>query len=500
MRRASAPLLCLQHTFQPTTAPVPDEARDRKHTQVNSKHFRPEAGAHRDKRAHGGPAHGGRRRSGADAHPGKRSRTAPAHRTAPTRRGKQAPSVPARSDGPCPVMNACGGCAWLNLPYRKQLARKQAAMAELFAPLLNAFAGDVAVDPIRGMGGTCEDGKLPAPRAFRYKAATPFAPGPDGGVACGFFARGTHDIVAVPACVVEAPGAREILNGVAAAAQELGIPAYNEDTHQGILRYAVLRLGWKTDEGVLTLVTGKRDVPQIEALAERVQQLDPRITTVAQNINPRVTNAILGGETRILRGPQHMTDELLGCTFCISPTAFYQTNPQQTELLYQLAIDGMALRDGDVLMDAYCGSGTIGLCAAAGAREAGRAIKLLGVERNPAGIADARRNAKLNGLDDTAEFIARDATAYMRDAAARGERVDVLSIDPPRAGSTPEFLDAAIALAPRRIVYVSCNPETQVRDLEQLLSNGYGLESITPVDMFPHTTHVETVAVLERRG
>nr|WP_195419285.1 23S rRNA (uracil(1939)-C(5))-methyltransferase RlmD [Collinsella sp. D33t1_170424_A12] len=403
-------------------------------------------------------------------------------------------------DGPCPVMRACGGCAWLNLPYRKQLARKQAAMEELFAPLLSAHAPKLALDPIQGMGGTCDDGKLPAPRAFRHKAATPFAPTVDGGVSCGFFARGTHDIVAVPSCAVEAPGARAILNGVAAAAQDLGISAYNEDTHQGLLRYAVLRLGWRSAEGVLTLVTSRRDVPHLDELAERAQQIDPRITVVAQNVNPRVTNAILGGETRILRGPDHMADSLLGCTFCISPTAFYQTNPEQTEVLYQLAIDGMDLRAGDVLMDAYCGSGTIGLCAAAAMRERGRDIRLLGVERNPAGIADARRNAELNGLSNAAEFLTRDATDYMLEAAARGERVDVLSIDPPRAGSTPEFLGAAAALAPRRIVYVSCNPETQARDLEQLLSTGYELLRLTPVDMFPHTEHVETVAVLERQG
>lgn len=390
-----------------------------------------------------------------------------------------------RQGGPCPIMRSCGGCAWLGLPYRKQLARKQAAMEELF--------GSSAVEPILGMAS-----EGPSPRGFRYKAATPFAPGPQGEVRSGFFARGTHDIVPVDECVVEALGARRILNEAARAAEACGIPAYNEDNQRGLLRYAVLRLGWRTDEGVLTIVTSQRDLPQADAFLEHLRAISPRVTTIAQNINPRVTNAILGTETRILAGPPRMRDELLGCTFEISPTAFYQTNPQQTEVLYQSAIEGMGLRAGDVLLDAYCGSGTIGLCAARAMREAGAPIKLLGVERNAAGIEDAARNAALNGLTEGARFIAQDATAYLLDAAAHGERVDVLALDPPRAGSTPEFLAAACAMAPRRIVYISCNPITQARDLE-LLDHDYELLRLTPVDMFPHTEHVETVAVLELR-
>lgn len=405
-----------------------------------------------------------------------------------------------QSDGPCPLMRACGGCEWLGLPYRKQLARKQAAMQELFGPMLASPYSDVReLEPIFGMGGRAGDGKIASPRAFRYKAATPFAPGENGEVRCGFFARGTHHIVEVPQCIVEAPGAREVLNGVARIAQELGISAYDEDSHQGVLRYAVLRLGWKTNQGVLTLVTSRRDVAQLDQLARRAMELDPRVTCVAQNINPRVTNAILGGETRVIAGADHMHDKLLGCTFEISPTAFYQTNPQQTELLYQLAIDGMALKANEVLMDAYCGSGTIGLCAAADARERGIAISLVGVERNAAGIADARANARLNGLEDSCEFVAKDATEFMLASASEGRRVDVLSIDPPRAGSTPEFLDAACAMAPRRITYISCNPQTQERDLWHLLRCGYRLERLALVDMFPHTTHVETVAVLRHK-
>ena len=396
-------------------------------------------------------------------------------------------------DGPCPVMRECGGCEWLGLPYRKQLARKQAAMEELFGELLEPNV----IQPIVPMVGTEESPK--SPRAFRYKAATPFAPGPNGRVRCGFFARGTHDIVFCPECAVEAPGARHILNEVSHIATRLHIPAYDENRGRGLLRYAVLRMGWRTNEAMLTLVTRERHVPRLHELADALREVDPRLVTIAQNINPRPGNAILGGETRILFGPPRMRDKLLGCTFEISPTSFYQTNPAQTETLYQLAIDGMDLQQGDVLLDAYCGSGTIGLCAADAARTAGVDIMLLGVERNPEGIRDARRNAQLNGLEDVATFIAQDATEYLQRAAADSVRVDVLALDPPRAGSTPEFLAAACAMGPRRIVYISCNPATQARDLGILAQQGYRTLRLTPVDMFPHTTHVETVAVLERR-
>lgn len=419
-----------------------------------------------------------------------------------SKRSHKDPASPARKavdpKSPCSIMKACGGCTALNRPYKKQLAAKQAAMEELFAALCERE--DITVDPIRGTGVTLGDpGKYPSPRGFRHKAATPFAPGKEGAVRCGFFERGSHRIVAVPECPVEAPGARQILNGIAREAERLHIPAFNEDKHLGLLRYAVVRCGWRTDQVMVTLVTAQRDLPHAQEFFEAVAALDSHIVTVAQNINGRPGNAILGEETRIVYGAECMRDQLLGCEFDISPTAFYQTNPQQTELLYQLAIDGMDLHQGDVLMDAYCGSGTIGLCAAKDAQNKGIGIMLLGVERNPAGIADARRNAELNGLTRSAWFMADDATDYILDAADNNERVDVLSIDPPRAGSTPEFLEAACALKPRRITYISCNPVTQERDLHQLLDGGYRLLKITPVDMFPHTDHTETVAVLERR-
>ena len=255
-------------------------------------------------------------------------------------------------------MRACGGCEWLNLPYRKQLTRKQRAMEELFGPLIAELDLDCSVEPVRGMGANAGDtGKIASPRGFRHKAASPFAPTGKNHIASGFFARGTHRIVGVPDCCVEAPGARAILNSVARAAEACHIPAYEEDQRRGLLRYAIVRMGYHTDEVMLTIVTRERRMPHYRQFITALQNIDERITTVAQNINPKMTNAILGGESHILAGRARMRDRLLSCTFEISPTAFYQTNPEQTEVLYQLAIDGMDLKPGDVLLDAYCGSG-----------------------------------------------------------------------------------------------------------------------------------------------
>ncbi len=435
-------------------------------------------------------------------------------------------------------------CPAIGMPYIKQLRAKHRAMEELFAPPIERFGWDARIAPVEGMGGTSDaQGRLPAPRGFRHKASTPFAPTAAGGVASGFFARGTHRIVPCERCAIETPGAREILNGITRIADELGIPAYDEDARRGILRYAQVRLGWKRPEAMVTIVAARADVPHLDELARRVMALDGRIRCVALNVNGRPGNAILGPRTQVVSGAPCMRDELLNCVFEISPTAFYQTNPAQTEVLYRLAIEGAAARADDVVLDTYCGSGTIGLALARAAADAGSPVRLIGVERNPAGVADARRNAGLNGIGLAGEaggaasdrgadqrsseasptpagdsaavhaspaalidaiapgqaaFVAQDATDFMRRAAREGAHVDVLVMDPPRAGSTLEFLDAASALAPRRIVYISCNPATQARDLEQLGRAGWRLVSLVPVDMFPHTEHVETVAVLTR--
>ncbi|HIY50653.1 MAG TPA: 23S rRNA (uracil(1939)-C(5))-methyltransferase RlmD [Candidatus Olsenella avicola] len=381
----------------------------------------------------------------------------------------------------CQIARDCGGCEWLAVPYPIQLRRKQEQVEELLGAM--AREDDAALEPIRGMD---------EPVRYRHKAATPFAHGPRGRVRCGFYAAGTHRIVPCETCLVEDERARRILNSVARVAERLHIPPYDEDRGVGVLRHAVVRCGWKTEDVLLVLVTRVDELRDPGRLVSELRAACPEVTSIVQNVNDRRTNAILGRRCRTLFGPGVMHDQLLGCTFEIGPTSFYQTNPEQTEVLYQLALEGVA--GSARVLDAYCGTGTIGICAARESEDA----RVTGVEQVEGAVACARRNAEANGVQDRCRFVAADATEWMAREGAR-ERFDAVVMDPPRAGSTPEFLAGVAALAPERVAYVSCNVVTQARDLELLRKRGYRLEHVTPVDMFPHTRHVESVVTLRRR-
>ena len=385
----------------------------------------------------------------------------------------------------CPIAKNCGGCEWLAVPYPIQLERKHAAVTELLGDM--AAADGVGIEPVRGMG---------EPLAYRHKAATPFAPRGKGGkkVACGFYAKGTHRIVRCEACLVETPEARPRFETLAKAAGELGVPAYNEDTCRGSLRHAILRTAWRTKDAMLTIVANGERLAHEEELVRILREAEPRLTTIVLNTNKKRTNAMLGSTNRTLFGPGTMRDKLLDCTFEIGPTSFYQTNPEQTEVLYQAAIDRAAIGDGMRVLDAYCGCGTIGICAASDVAGA----EIIGVEKGREAVSRARTNARMNGVDNRCSFVAADATEWILKAARAGEHIDVAIMDPPRAGSTPEFLAAVARLSPARVVYVSCNPETQARDIALLRECGYRLERVIPVDMFPHTKHVECVALLSK--
>lgn len=399
----------------------------------------------------------------------------------------------------CSIARSCGGCEWLSVPYPIQLKRKQAQVEELLAPLANI--NNVTIEPIRGMD---------EPLAYRHKAATPFAPGKGRTVRSGFYASGTHKIIASKECLVEDGRARAILNDVAYLASQFNIHAYQEDRGKGALRHGVVRCGYATDDIMLVLVVNGQHLPHEQEFIAALRKAHPELTSIFLNVNQKRTNAILGRETRLLWGSTSMSDKLLDCTFEIGPTSFYQTNPQQTEVLYQLAIDGALAgskladseQTGDAqasnlrVLDAYCGTGTIGLCLAHAAEAQGINLSLTGVDQVENNIQMARRNARNNKLE--AEFICDDATRYMQALAKDGQNFDVIILDPPRAGSTPTFLKATAQLAQKKIVYVSCNVVTQARDLKVLLDSGFAIERVTPVDMFPHTKHVESVVVLSR--
>ena len=256
----------------------------------------------------------------------------------------------------------------------------------------------------------------------------------------------------------------------------------------------LVRRGKTSGQVLVVLVTAQENLPGSRNFVKALREKAPWVTSVVQNCNPRRTSAVLGSDVRTLYGPGKITDTLCGLQFAISPRSFYQVNPEQTEVLYAKAIEFAALTGKETVIDAYCGIGTIGLCAA------GRAKQVIGVERNPDAVRNACANAAANKINN-ARFICADATDWMRAAAQPNSGLphpDVVFLDPPREGSPPACIDAVAAMKPKRVVYVSCNPETLARDLTHLTRRGWKALKIQPVDMFPHTEHVETVVLLSK--
>ena len=326
---------------------------------------------------------------------------------------------------------------------------------------------------------------------------------PQRDILCGMYAAGTHRIIDTGECLIENAQAKQVIRMVRSLMLKFGIPPYDEDRGTGFMRHAVVRVGHTTGEVLVTLVTNGQQFPGAKSFCRELVRRCPFITTVVQNINERQTNVVLGQREQVLYGPGFILDKLCGLSFRISSQSFYQVNSVQTEVLYRQAIELAGFTGAEHAIDAYCGTGTIGLVAASMG-----AAQVTGVDCVESSIRDSRQNARHNGVDN-ARFAVADAGAFMRDMAAQAAaagragadeegRPLVLLMDPPRAGSTEEFLRAAVQLAPERIVYISCNPETQVRDLGFLKQFGYGVRTVQPVDMFPHTDHIETIALIER--
>mgnify|MGYP004605149983 FL=1 len=429
------------------------------------------------------------------------------------------------SDSPCPVDARCGGCKNLCVPYTKQLIDKQLRIERLFAPI----APDGTISLIKGMKD---------PYHYRNKVISPFAPGKKlpprgqdrkaidprnrkaadvrgakGGkgkrpqaryeILTGMYAAGSHELVPTDKCLIENETAKKVVLAVRDIMRKHDVAPYREDTGTGFMRHVVVRVGHTSGEVLVTLVTNSDDFPSSKSFCRELIRLCPAVTTVVQNVNERQTNVILGDKERVLYGPGFILDELCGLSFRISSKSFYQVNATQTEVLYRAAMDLAGFDGTQVAIDAYCGTGTIGLVAAKSG-----AARVIGVDSVESAIRDARTNARHNGVEN-AEFVAGDATDFMCELAKEGvlgasEQEEgaqagglVVLMDPPRAGSTEEFLRAAAALAPKRIVYISCNPETQARDVEFLDSIGYAVVAVQPVDMFPHTDHIECIVALE---
>ena len=373
----------------------------------------------------------------------------------------------------------CGGCPLLELPYVDQLKQKE----EKVRALLGRYG---PVHPIRGME---------TPYHYRNKVISTFAAGQGGKLVSGIYAAGTHKVLPVERCLLEDEVLDTVLEAVRAAAAACRYQPFREDQGTGLLRHCLLRRGAATGQVMVVLVTAQPILPGaknfVRALLAEAEKRQVPVTTIVQNYNPRRTSVVLGEQEKVLYGKGFILDELCGKTYALSPRSFYQVNPVQTAVLYGLAVEAAQLTGREVVLDAYCGIGTIGLTAA------DRAKQVVGVELNRDAVRDAIGNAKHNGVKN-ARFFAADATAWICEAAAAGERADVIFMDPPREGSTPQFIESVVRMAPRRVVYVSCNPETMARDLALLTKKGYRAEGFTPVDMFPNSEHIETVCLLSK--
>ena len=382
-------------------------------------------------------------------------------------------------NGGCPVYKKCGGCQLQNLSYPEQLRFKQAKVIRL----LKGFG---KVQPIIGMD---------KPYHYRNKVQAAFFTNRQGRIISGVYQSGTHHIVGVDSCQIEDELSDKIIVAVRKLLPSFRLTTYNEDTGKGFLRHVLVKRGFATNEVMLVLVTGTAVFPSRNNFVKEITKQFPQIKTVVQNVNPYRTNLVLGDKQTVLYGKGTIEDVLCGCRFRISPKSFYQINPVQTEILYNKAMEFADMSGSETVLDAYCGIGTIGIVAAK--RGAGQVI---GVELNGDAVRDARANAKANALDNI-RFFKGDAGEFMQAVAAEKEQLDVVLMDPPRAGSSEQFLDALIRLSPKTVVYVSCNPETLARDLQYLRQKSrYKVQKIQPVDMFPHTAHVECVVLLSAIG
>ena len=376
----------------------------------------------------------------------------------------------------CPVAAKCGGCQLTRLSYAEQLQWKQQRVAEL----LDGICED---RPILGMDD---------PFHYRNKVHAVLSVDKAGKPISGVYAMGTHRVVSVRHCLIEDRRADRIIQTIVAMLPAYKLRIYNEYTHRGFLRHILIRTGHVTGQIMVVLVATSLEFPGKKAFVQELIQRHPEITTVVLNCNQRETSMVLGTKEITLYGEGYMEDELCGKRFRISPQSFYQVNAKQCEVLYRTAIDAAQLTGAETLLDAYCGTGTIGLCASDGCKQ------LIGVELNADAIRDAKENARRNGVEN-ARFLCDDAGRFMQKLAKDGNAPDVVMMDPPRAGSDQKFLQSLLMLKPKRVVYVSCNPETLARDLRVLVDGGYRAEWATPVDMFPGTEHVETVVLLSHK-
>ena len=406
---------------------------------------------------------------------GKTKVTAGKENRVPVGQGREKTAVKKKS-GLCPVADKCGGCSWINKPYVEQLKNKEKQLKELLAPFCKV------------------EGVIPMehPEHYRNKVHAVFGENRYHDAISGIYEQKSHRIVPVDSCLIENAKADEIIVSLRGLLKSFHIRPYNEDTGYGLLRHVLIRTGHVTGQIMVVLVLASPILPSKNNFVKALLKLHPEITTVVINVNNRNTSMVLGDKEHVIYGKGYIEDELCGKRFRISPKSFYQVNPVQTEILYGKALEYAGLTGKETVVDAYCGTGTIGMIAS------DKAAKVIGVELNADAVRDARNNAKANQIRNI-QFYQNDAGKFLVEMAGQGAKVDVVLMDPPRSGSTEEFMNSVAQIGPERIVYVSCNPETLVRDLKYFKKKGYRVAKGVGVDMFPFTEHVETVVLLSHK-
>ncbi len=379
----------------------------------------------------------------------------------------------------CKYYQNCGGCSLQHLSYEEQLKYKQQKVKDL----IKKFAKiEVNVEPTIG---------LKEPLHFRNKVQVPLAlNNKTKKIISGFYQENTHKIIPNDECLIESTISTEIRNLVLKTLNDFKIQPYDRKTNKGTVRHVLIKVSEYYNSVMLCFVTATDDLYGAQNIIKTLLKKEPRIKTVVQNINKRDTNVILGEKTRVLYGTGQIKDRLCGLDFLISAKSFYQTNSKLTETLYNTAINALQLTKEDTVLDAYCGTGTIGLAISKYVKE------VVGVEIEHSSILDAEKNKKINNIENIS-FIEDDCTEYLMNNCEEGNYSAVV-MDPPRAGSTKEFIAALEKISPRQIVYISCDPVTLARDLGYFTN--YEIKRVIPVDMFPHTFHVETVVLLSRKN
>ena len=377
----------------------------------------------------------------------------------------------------CKICTSCGGCQYQQLAYEAQLKYKTKRVKEALTRIAHLKC---EVLPCIGASN---------PYNYRNKIQVPFVKDKKGIVKFGFYKENTHIIMPIKECAIEDKRAAPILWDIKLLLEDMNIPTYNEDSNKGILRYVLIRTSYHYDELMVVLVTTQMNFPGQRNFINELVVRHPEITTIVENVNSRHTNVILGDKEKVLYGPGHIKDDILGLTFEISASSFFQINPEQVEKLYTIALNLIDFNKKEIVLDAYSGVGTIGLIAARNAK------KVISVEINKSAYRNAIENAKRNNIDNI-EFVCDDAGKFI--SHCDGD-IDILIMDPPRSGSDETFLSTVMNKRIKKIIYVSCNPETLARDIEYL-SPLYEVKYVQPVDMFPMTAHCETVVSLTLRN